>query len=51
MIDNKAIVELLARTPLFGLMGEQDRAAVVGRMRRVQFEPNQMIFSRGDPGR
>ena len=51
MIDNKAIVEILARTPLFGLMGEQDRAAVVARMRRVQFEPNQMIFSRGDPGR
>src|SRR5690606_9598859 len=25
--------------------------AVVGRMRRVQFETNQMIFSRGDPGR
>jgi CRP/FNR family cyclic AMP-dependent transcriptional regulator len=50
-MDNKAIVELLARTPLFGLLCEQDRAAVVGRMRRVQFEPNQMIFSRGDPGR
>ena len=51
MMDNKAVVELLARTPLFGLLDEPDRAAVVARMRRVQFEPNQMIFSRGDPGR
>lgn len=50
-MNNEAIVELLARSGLFGLLDPDDRAAVVRRMRRVQFEPNQMIFSRGDPGR
>jgi CRP/FNR family cyclic AMP-dependent transcriptional regulator len=50
-MNNEAIVELLARSGLFGLLDKEDRAAVVRRMRRVQFEPNQMIFSRGDPGR
>jgi len=50
-MDQKAIVELLARTALFGALEQQDRTDIAGRMRRVQFEPDQMIFSRGDPGR
>jgi CRP/FNR family cyclic AMP-dependent transcriptional regulator len=50
-MDQKAIAELLARTALFGSLDTQDRTVIVGRMRRVQFEPDQMIFSRGDPGR
>jgi len=50
-MDQKAIVELLARTALFGALDQQDRTDIAGRMRRVQFEPDQMIFSRGDPGR
>ena len=50
-MDPKAIAELLAQTALFGDLEHADRLAVVGRMRRVQFETNQMIFSRGDPGR
>src|SRR6476469_3295547 len=50
-MDQKAIVELLARTALFGTLAESDRAVIAGRMRRVQFENDQMIFSRGDPGR
>ena len=50
-MDHKSIGELLARTALFGSLDEPDRTAVVGRMRRVQFEADQMIFSRGDPGR
>jgi CRP-like cAMP-binding protein len=50
-MDQKSIVELLARTALFGSLEQQDRTDVAGRMRRVQFEPDQMIFSRGDPGR
>jgi CRP/FNR family cyclic AMP-dependent transcriptional regulator len=50
-MDQKAIVELLGRTPLFGTLGEAERTAVAARMRRVQFTPDQMIFSRGDPGR
>jgi CRP-like cAMP-binding protein len=44
-------VDLLGRTSLFGPLSEADRAAIAGRMRRVQFLPEQMIFSRGDPGR
>ena len=50
-MDQKAIIELLARTALFGALDQQDRMDIAGRMRRVQFEPDQMIFSRGDPGR
>ena len=45
----RSIVELLGRSALFGSLSEADRAAIAGRMRRVQFEPDQMIFSRGDP--
>jgi CRP-like cAMP-binding protein len=50
-MDQKAIAELLAQTALFGDLDAADRSAVVTRMRRVQFDTNQMIFSRGDPGR
>jgi CRP/FNR family transcriptional regulator, cyclic AMP receptor protein len=50
-VDQKAVVELLGRTALFGSLDSQDRTAIAGRMRKVQFEPDQMIFSRGDPGR
>jgi CRP/FNR family transcriptional regulator, cyclic AMP receptor protein len=50
-MDDKAIVELLARTALFGALDQQERAAILARMRRVQFDPDQIIFSRGDPGR
>jgi hypothetical protein len=50
-MDQKSIVELLARTALFGSLDQQDRTDIAGRMRRVQFDPDQMIFSRGDPGR
>jgi CRP-like cAMP-binding protein len=50
-MDQKAIAKLLSQTALFGGLDEGDRLAVVGRMRRVQFETNQMIFSRGDSGR
>jgi CRP/FNR family cyclic AMP-dependent transcriptional regulator len=50
-MDDRSIVELLARTALFGSLDQQERTAIVKRMRRVQFEPDQMIFSRGDPGR
>lgn len=48
-MERHAIVELLGKTELFGALTETDRAAIAGRMRRVQFGPEQMIFSRGDP--
>jgi CRP/FNR family transcriptional regulator, cyclic AMP receptor protein len=50
-MDQHSIVALLGRTALFGSLSETDRAAIVGRMRKVHFQPDQMIFSRGDPGR
>jgi CRP/FNR family transcriptional regulator, cyclic AMP receptor protein len=50
-MEPKLIVELLAGTALFGSLDEQERTTIVGRMRRVQFEPDQMIFSHGDPAR
>jgi CRP/FNR family cyclic AMP-dependent transcriptional regulator len=51
VMEPQAIVELLGKTALFGTLAEVDRAAIAGRMRRVQFDGDQMIFSRGDPGR
>jgi CRP/FNR family transcriptional regulator, cyclic AMP receptor protein len=50
-MEPQAIVESLGKSALFGSLSEPDRAAIAGRMRRVQFEADQMIFSRGDPGR
>ena len=50
-MEPQAIVELLGKTALFGTLADVDRAAIAGRMRRVQFDGDQMIFSRGDPGR
>jgi CRP/FNR family transcriptional regulator, cyclic AMP receptor protein len=50
-MEPQAIVEWLGKSALFGSLSEPDRAAIAGRMRRVQFEADQMIFSRGDPGR
>jgi len=49
--EPRAIVELLAKSALFGSLAEPDLAAIAARMRRVDFEPDQMIFSRGDAGR
>ena len=46
-----SIADMLGRTALFGLLREDDRKLVAERMRRIQFEPRQLIFSRGDPGR
>jgi CRP/FNR family transcriptional regulator, cyclic AMP receptor protein len=51
VMEPQAIVELLGKTALFGTLADADRAAIAGRMRRVQFDGDQMIFSRGDPGR
>jgi CRP/FNR family transcriptional regulator, cyclic AMP receptor protein len=50
-MDQRTIVDLLGKTGLFGSLSEPDRELIAGRMRRAQFDPDQMIFSRGDPGR
>ena len=50
-MEPHAIVELLGKSALFGSLAETDLTAIAGRMRRVQFDADQMIFSRGDAGR
>ena len=50
-MEQPAIVDLLSKSALFGSLPDPDRAAIANRMRRVEFAPDQMIFSRGDPGR
>ena len=50
-MDQRAIVDLLAKSALFGPLPEPDLTAIAARMRRVDFEPDQMIFSRGDASR
>jgi CRP/FNR family cyclic AMP-dependent transcriptional regulator len=50
-MEQRSIAELLGKTGLFGALSAPDLETIAGRMRRAQFEPDQMIFSRGDPGR
>jgi len=50
-MEPQAISTLLGKSALFGSLIETDRGAIARGMRRVQFEPDQMIFSRGDPAR
>jgi CRP/FNR family cyclic AMP-dependent transcriptional regulator len=50
-MEQRAIVDLLGKSALFGSLADPDRVAIATRMRRVNFDPDQMIFSRGDPGR
>jgi CRP-like cAMP-binding protein len=50
-MEQRAIVDLLGKSALFGTLPDADRTAIAARMRRVDFDPDQMIFSRGDPGR
>ena len=50
-MEQRAIVDLLGKTALFGTLADADRTTIAARMRRVDFDPDQMIFSRGDPGR
>jgi len=50
-MDARMAVRLLGRTDLFGSLSEEDRMAIVARMRCVQFLPEQIIFSRDDTRR
>jgi CRP/FNR family transcriptional regulator, cyclic AMP receptor protein len=50
-MEPSAIADMLGKTELFGPLSDADRATVAARMRRVEFTSDQMIFSRGDPGR
>ena len=50
-MEQHAIVALLGKSDVFGSLTASDRDAIASRMRRMHFEPGQMIFSRGDPAR
>jgi CRP/FNR family cyclic AMP-dependent transcriptional regulator len=50
-MEQRAVIESLSASAFFGLLPEAERAALADRMRRVRFEPEQMVFSRGDPAR
>src|SRR5215475_14618814 len=45
------VIDALGKSALFGPLNEAERAAIATRMRRIEFEPDQVVFSRGDPGR
>jgi CRP-like cAMP-binding protein len=51
MIAKTVIVDLLGRTALFGSLHETERHTIAEEMREVSFDPNQVIFARGDTGR
>ena len=46
-MERQAIVALLGRSDVFGSLTASDLHSITGRMRRIDFEPRQMIFSRG----
>jgi CRP/FNR family cyclic AMP-dependent transcriptional regulator len=50
MDSTASIAAMLAGSALFGGLDDGDRRRVAEAMRRVTFEPRQMIFSRGDTG-
>jgi CRP-like cAMP-binding protein len=45
------VIDALGKSALFGPLNAAERAAIATRMRRIEFEPDQVVFSRGDPGR
>jgi CRP-like cAMP-binding protein len=51
MISKDAVLEMLAKTALFGPLEDADRRAVAQEMREASFDGGQVVFARGDPGR
>jgi CRP-like cAMP-binding protein len=49
-VQLRSVISALGRNALFAALCESERAAIAGRMRRVAYDPDQMIFARGDPG-
>lgn len=45
------LIEMLGQTALFGSMDPDGRRSVATEMREVSFNPGQIVFGRGDPGR
>ena len=50
-MEQRAVIESLGESGFFRLVPETERAAIADRMRRVRFEAEQVVFSRGDPAR
>jgi CRP/FNR family transcriptional regulator, cyclic AMP receptor protein len=42
--------DLLARSPLFSVLGPAEQAVLAGQMRDLTLLPGQLLFGRGDPG-
>jgi CRP-like cAMP-binding protein len=51
MIAKDVILEMLARTALFGSLEDADRRAVAQELREQGFDAGQVVFARGDAGR
>ncbi len=51
MVAKDTVVEMLAKTALFGPLGEEDRRAVAQELRDSSWDQAQVVFSRGDAGR
>lgn len=51
MTSKDPTLDMLVRTALFGSLEEADLKAVAQEMRPSNYEANQAIFARGDPGR
>ena len=50
-MDLPFVIDALGKSALFGPLPENERAAIATRMRSIDFEPDQVVFSRGDAGR
>ncbi|MFA5950242.1 MAG: Crp/Fnr family transcriptional regulator [Hyphomicrobium sp.] len=51
MIAKEVVLGMLAKTLMFGSLGDADRLAVAQEMRETTFDSGQSIFARGDQGR
>jgi len=51
VMDLPFVIDALGKSALFGPLPENERAAIATRMRSIDFEPDQVVFSRGDAGR
>jgi CRP/FNR family transcriptional regulator, cyclic AMP receptor protein len=50
-MDLPFVIEALGNSALFGPLPRNERAAIATRMRPIDFEAEQVVFSRGDAGR
>jgi len=50
-MDLAFVIAALGKSALSRPLPETERAAIASLMRRIDCEPDQLVFSRGDPGR